>query len=633
MKGRAVYFLMVLLMGFTGSAMGGGPVAVSPGGEGRIAVISQECPTFSWSQVEGAVSYRLEVFEMTAERVLSREEMERSALPVIHVEVGAPAFSWTPSRDECLSGGMRYVWYVGAISDAKHPEPVEGWSEGEAFEVKPGLSMGGKEAVKNTVQEYLSTEWVKSESYKELTKVLTTEVSKGGGTNIGKGQSIQPLSFEGGFNTFYGTGAGQDTAGDNDFDTFIGAYAGYKNTTGGYNTFVGKDAGYSNTTGGSNTFLGAYAGQINTIGYDDTFVGKDAGYKNTTGGANTFVGKDAGYSNTTGSENSFFGYSAGNKNTEGNTNTFLGSYAGSSNTTGGANSFLGYGAGYRNTTGHDDTFVGLNAGNNNTSGHYNTFVGKDAGNSNTTGSLNSFLGYRVGYNNTEGNYNTFLGRYAGYSNTTANYNTFLGDRAGYYNTEGKENTFLGIVAGYSNTKGNYNTFFGNSAGYSNTEGYSNTFVGYNTGFNTIGNGNLFLGCNAGFSEPGSNKLYIDNSSTSTPLIYGEFDNNLVVINGLLSIASSREYKEKIDQLKVEKAIETLQNLNPVEFSYKATPSERHAGFISEEVPESLTSRDRKAVSPMDIVAVLTKVVQELKAKNESLENRLLAIERMVIAPK
>jgi len=114
----------------------------------------------------------------------------------------------------------------------------------------------------------------------------------------------------------------------------------------------------------------------------------------------------------------------------------------------------------------------------------------------------------------------------------------------------------------------------------------------------------------------------------------------VVINGKFSIASSREYKENIGQLKAEKAIETLQNLNPVEFSYKVSPGERHAGFISEEVPESLTARDRKAVSPMDIVAVLTKVVQEqqeslkeLKTRNDLLEQRLLALEGKTMAGK
>ena len=83
------------------------------------------------------------------------------------------------------------------------------------------------------------------------------------------------------------------------------------------------------------------------------------------------------------------------------------------------------------------------------------------------------------------------------------------------------------------------------------------------------------------------------------------------------------------------------------FTYKAAGGEQHIGFIAEDVPELVATKDRKGLSAMDIVAVLTKVVQEqqkvvqelkaenegLKAKNESLESRFLAIERMVIAPK
>jgi hypothetical protein len=68
--------------------------------------------------------------------------------------------------------------------------------------------------------------------------------------------------------------------------------------------------------------------------------------------------------------------------------------------------------------------------------------------------------------------------------------------------------------------------------------------------------------------------------------------------------------------------------------------EKHVGFIAEDVPELVAMKDRKSLSPMDIVAVLTKVVQEmkaenegLKAKNESLENRLLAIEEAMKASK
>ncbi|MEK7813010.1 MAG: hypothetical protein AAB296_04550, partial [Candidatus Desantisbacteria bacterium] len=86
------------------------------------------------------------------------------------------------------------------------------------------------------------------------------------------------------------------------------------------------------------------------------------------------------------------------------------------------------------------------------------------------------------------------------------------------------------------TPGDYNTFLGNTAGYNNTEGAFNTFLGYGAGHNNItGNNNLFLGYNAGYSETGSNKLYIDNSDTTNPLIWGDFETDGVKINGSLTV--------------------------------------------------------------------------------------------------
>jgi hypothetical protein len=105
-------------------------------------------------------------------------------------------------------------------------------------------------------------------------------------------------------------------------------------------------------------------------------------------------------------------------------------------------------------------------------------------------------------------------------------------------------------------------------------------------------------------------------------------------------ASSREYKDNIQTLSADVAINALNNLNPVTFTYKTMPEQKHVGFVAEEVPDIVAMRDRKGLSAMDIVAVLTKVVQELKTeneglktKNESLENRLLVIEATIKALK
>jgi len=80
--------------------------------------------------------------------------------------------------------------------------------------------------------------------------------------------------------------------------------------------------------------------------------------------------------------------------------------------------------------------------------------------------------------------------------------------------------------------------------------------------------------------------------------------------GAWTNASSREYKTDVKKLTAEKAMDALTNLNPVEFAYKADSEERHVGFIAEDAPALVASKDRKGMSSMDVVAVLTKVVQE-----------------------
>ena len=61
------------------------------------------------------------------------------------------------------------------------------------------------------------------------------------------------------------------------------------------------------------------------------------------------------------------------------------------------------------------------------------------------------------------------------------------------------------------------------------------FLGYGAGLNSSGDGNVFIGNLAGDNASGGNKLYINNKSSSFPLIYGEFNNQLLRINGSLNI--------------------------------------------------------------------------------------------------
>jgi hypothetical protein len=77
------------------------------------------------------------------------------------------------------------------------------------------------------------------------------------------------------------------------------------------------------------------------------------------------------------------------------------------------------------------------------------------------------------------------------------------------------------------------------------------------------------------------------------------------------LTSSRELKENIAELSGKEAVETLRNLNPVKFNFKAdSDKNQHIGFIAEDVPKLVATSDRKTLSPMDIVAVLTQALKE-----------------------
>lgn len=187
------------------------------------------------------------------------------------------------------------------------------------------------------------------------------------------------------------------------------------------------------------------------------------------------------------------------------------------------NSFYGYQAGNSNTTGVNNTASGYQSLFLNTTGHENVSVGNYSLYENTIGTANTALGYAAMNKNTSGGANTAIGYDALFYNTTGNENTATGRVALHFNTTGVWNTATGSVALMNNTTGNNNTTVGYGSLFSNTTGNNNTAIGWTAGnLNETGSGNVFIGYEAGFNETGSNKLYIANSSTITPLIYGDF---------------------------------------------------------------------------------------------------------------
>ncbi|MGB5468974.1 MAG: SH3 domain-containing protein [Woeseiaceae bacterium] len=96
----------------------------------------------------------------------------------------------------------------------------------------------------------------------------------------------------------------------------------------------------------------------------------------------------------------------------------------------------------------------------------------------------------------------------------------------------------------------------------------------------------------------------------------------VTSGGVWTNSSSRDKKENIAELSTEQARMALLQLAPVLFNYRNERAEAYVGFIAEDVPDLVSSRDRQSLSTMDIVAVLTKVVQAQQQRIEALEARL-----------
>ncbi|MDA3886751.1 MAG: tail fiber domain-containing protein [Candidatus Delongbacteria bacterium] len=321
---------------------------------------------------------------------------------------------------------------------------------------------------------------------------------------------------------------------------------------------------------------------------------------------------------------------------DGSYNVFVGNNAGKSNTSGWSNIFIGNVSGYSNTTAYRNVFIGAKSGYA-SNGANNTFVGYASGEKNTSGGSNSFFGDAAGVDNTTGLSNSFFGSAAGLS-STGSYNTIMGNLAGRGITGGtsySSNCLFGYYAGGVHRTGNNNVMIGNYSGYSNATGA----------------GNVFLGYQSGYQETGSNRLYIDNSSTTDPLIFGDFSGNRVVINGnaadnpsnytfyvngrgggdyAWNSLSDKRLKKNINT--IVNPIDIVNNLRGVYYEWKDPESQekgRRIGFIAQEALEVLSevvdnTGDFFTMQYAPITAVLVEAVKNQQIAIE--ENKKLKIE-------
>ena len=264
-----------------------------------------------------------------------------------------------------------------------------------------------------------------------------------------------------------------------------------------------------------------------------------------------------------------------------------------------------------------------------TPGSYSVFLGATAGLNTTSSYKNTFIGYASGRYNESGENNTYLGYKAGYKNINGQYNLCIGDRAGY------------------NSKSDYNVFLGYYSGFDNVNGNHNTMIGVRAGENNLGDDNVFIGYDAGSDEQGSGRLYIDNTNTSTPLIWGNFDANQLVINGNSSNNSNNRtffvsgtaggnsgwYQQSDLTLKeniqtISHPLQKVKQLRGVTYEWKNNNLEtgKQIGFIAQEVekviPEVVANEGIYSMQYGPLTALLVEAMKEQQQQIESLQTEV-----------
>ena len=408
-------------------------------------------------------------------------------------------------------------------------------------------------------------------------------------------------------------------------NTAVGDGALNVNSTGYFNTAVGNYALDFNTTGNSNTAVGTFSLYNNNGSYNTSF-GYQTQYANTAGGNNAAFGSQALTTNSTGNYNSAFGTNAMFYNTASNNSAF-GNYALFANNTGANNTATGYYAMLSNTTGGGNSAYGANS-----------MVSNDIGFANTA------AGYYSLYSNVNGNSNTAFGSQSLQNNVTGYYNTAVG-QASLTGSKANDNTAVGRYTLLTAQTGGGNTAIGSAANNNDSSLANVTLLGFYTvgtasnsvqiGNNAVtsvkaGNGVVIVSDGRFKKNVQANVPGLDFINALKPVTYNYDVHGLDKFEGvgenntkekMISDASAKQYEDAVN--KKEKIVYSGFIAQDVE---KAA---QKLGYDFSGVYKPQNARDAYGLSYAEFTVPLVKAVQELtvenqelKLKNESLENRL-----------
>jgi len=172
-------------------------------------------------------------------------------------------------------------------------------------------------------------------------------------------------------------------------------------------------------------------------------------------------------------------------------------------------------------------------------------------------------------------------------------------------------------------------------------------IGFEAGYSASNSSsNIFIGNQAGYDETGSNLLVIQNNSSSTPLIYGNFGTNIFRVNGnieatgTIGSVSDASLKQNITELT--NVTERLDQIRGVYFYWIHSgniglllPEGRQIGVIAQEVekvfPELVITNDKgyKMVDYAKLTPILLEAIKEQKKQNESQQKDIDELKTLV----
>lgn len=342
------------------------------------------------------------------------------------------------------------------------------------------------------------------------------------------------------------------------------------------------------------------------------------------------------------------------------------------------------------TTQNNNTVVGSSNGANMTGagtysglvlvGYNNTNVANTAdgiaiGTNNTVGSA----GIVIGKGSACGNSSIAIGSSAGGSSTNQ-FNTSIGGNAGKFLSTGVNNVHLGYGAG-STTSGNYNCMIGSSTGsFAGTQSY-NVVVGYNSTSGTGGN-NTVVGYNSSVGIAGYTNCSILGQGVTGVIVNPneiQIGNSATTVYTYATATRASDMRDKAEIRDTQFGLEFISKLKPrdykfdyrddyrelkeikdeegnvIDYEYIEYPKDGskkrnrfHCGLIAQEVKEVMDELntdfagyidfnynketlnkgelERLTVKYDELICPLIKAVQELKLKNEQLEERIKVLE-------